>query len=477
MTSSTTATAAPTDPSLPGLVQAERFIQQGKFKEAAGLLNQMQTQIVGDPRIFMMGMRLAEAAGSPDGALKAARQAVKVAPQWAPAVLDLALLLARQNQFVEAAKQAQNAVALAPGHLPTLQGAIDIAHRAGFAALALEFLPQAIELAAPNHLRYQREMAHDLYALGRNSEAITLFNDILAKHPGDAASLAGLADASMAHGDKATAQQCWDQLVKLDPKNESYRFNQQVAQGKIPAVIPESTTRTLFDDMASVFDQHLVGSLGYKLPRQVADWILQKYPTRQFNVLDLGCGTGLLGACLGHIQGYIVGVDLSSKMIEQAARHGVYYRIHQVGIADALAETPENLYEVITALDVFTYLGDLSQIIPNAHRVAKPNGYVIFSCERALETEADWLLRPTKRYAQKQSHIEHLCRSAGFVDVTVQDTTIRFEGTEPINGFLVVARKAAAGEAAPVVQAEAAPKAKAVRKPRVSKKKDVDETS
>jgi predicted TPR repeat methyltransferase len=470
MTRSHATSTATADPSLPGLVQTERLIQQGKLKEAAGLLNQLQTQVVGDPRIFMMGTRLAEAAGQPQSALKSAQQAVKVAPKWAPAVLDLALLLARQNQFVEAAKQAQNAVTLAPGHLPTLQGAIDIAHRAGFAALALEFLPQAIELAAPNHLPYQRQMAHDLYALGRNEEAITLFNTILEKHPGDSESLAGLADASMAHGDKTTAQQCWDRLVEIDPKNESYRFNQQVAHGKIPAVIPESATRALFDDMASVFDQHLVGSLGYKLPKQVADWILQKYPTRELNVLDLGCGTGLLGVCLGQLQGYIVGVDLSPKMIEQAARHGVYYSIHQVGIADALASTPENLYEVITALDVFTYLGDLSQIIPNAHRVAKPNGYVIFSCERALETEADWLLRPTKRYAQKQSHIEHLCRSAGFVDVTVQDTTIRLEGQEPINGFLVVARKAAAGETAPAAEPEKAPKAKAVRKPRVSKK-------
>jgi predicted TPR repeat methyltransferase len=476
MTRSQSSTTASNDPSLQGLMQAERFIQQRQFKEAAGVLNQLQTQVVGDPRIYMMGMRLAEAAGQPEGALKAARQAVKVSPQWAPAVLDLALLLARQNKFVDAANEAQKAVALAPGHLPTLHGAIDIAHRAGFAALALEFLPKAIELAAPNHLHYQRQMALDLYALGRNEEAVALFNNILANHPGDTASLAGLADSSMARGDKATAQQCWDRLVELDPNNEGYRFNQQVAYGKIPAVIPESATRALFDDMAGVFDQHLVGSLGYKLPKQVADWILQKYPTRELNVLDLGCGTGLLGACLGQLRGYIVGVDLSSKMIEQAARHGVYYKIHQVGIADAVANTPENHFEVVTALDVFTYLGDLSQIIPNAHRVAKPNGYVIFSCERALETEADWLLRPTKRYAQKQSHIEHLCRNAGFVDVTVQDTTIRFEGTEPINGFLVVARKAAAGEAVPVFDAEEKPKAKAVRKPRVAKNKAASDT-
>ena len=96
------------------------------------MLNELQTRVQGDPRIFMMGMRLAEAAGQPEGAVKAARQAVKIAPDWAPAVLDLALLLARQNQFVEAAQQAKRAVELAPGDLRTLRGAIDIAHRAGY---------------------------------------------------------------------------------------------------------------------------------------------------------------------------------------------------------------------------------------------------------------------------------------------------------------------------------------------------------
>ncbi|MFM8899406.1 MAG: methyltransferase domain-containing protein [Burkholderiales bacterium] len=475
MTSSTTATAAPADPNLAGLVQAERFIQQGKFKDAAGLLNQMQTQVVGDPRVFMMGMRLAEAAGNPDGAIKAARQAVKIAPQWAPAVLDLALLLARQNQFVEAATEAQKAVALAPGHLPTLQGAIDIAHRAGYSALALEFLPQAIELAAPNNHTLQLQMAQDLSAVGRHSEAIGVFSALLEASPGDVMALQGRAHAAFAMGDRARAQADWQQLVNTAPANEGFRYHLAVAQGQTPTTQPASMARELFDGMAPVYDQHMVRGLRYQLPKKVADWILATYPDRKTNVLDLGCGTGLLGVCLGRLDGFLIGVDVSEKMIEQAARHGVYDRFHAVNVLDALQATPADLYEVLTALDVFIYVGDLTQAIPNAHRIVKPGGHFVFSCERALETEADCLLRPSNRYAHKQSHIEQLCRSAGFAEVTVQDTTIRYEGTEPVNGYLVTARKAAAGEVAPVVKEQAVPKVKAVRKPRATKKKDADE--
>jgi predicted TPR repeat methyltransferase len=469
--------SAPTDPSLQGLTQAERFIQKRQFKEAAGVLNQLQTQVVGDPRIYMMGTRLAEAAGQPEGALKAARHAVKVAPQWAPAVLELALLLARQNQFVEAATEAQKAVSLAPDHLPTLQGAIDIAHRAGYSALALEFLPRAIELAAPNNLTLRTQMAQNLSATGRHAQAIALFNELLVTNPNDVRALEGRAGAFFAVGDHASAQADWRQLVSIAPTNESFRYHLAVAQGETPATQPVSMPRQLFDAMASVYDQHMVRGLRYQLPKKVADWILATYPDRKINVLDLGCGTGLLGVCLGRLDGFLVGVDVSEKMIEEAARHGVYDRFHTVNVLDALQATPADLYEVLTALDLFIYVGDLTQVIPDAHRIVKPGGHFVFSCERALETEADCLLRPSNRYAHKQSHIEQLCRRAGFADVTVQDTTIRFEGTEPINGFLVVARKAAAGETVNINVKDTSPKPKAVRKPRVSKKKDTDEAS
>lgn len=124
--------------------------------------------------------------------------------------------------------------------------------------------------------------------------------------------------------------------------------------------------RQLFDNMAESFDQHLVTELGYRLPRVVADKILWRDSLeRTLNVLDLGCGTGLLGACLGfYFDGFLIGVELSSKMIEQAARHDVYDRFHTVNLLDALRETPASIYEVITAMDVFVYVGDISTLFP-----------------------------------------------------------------------------------------------------------------
>jgi predicted TPR repeat methyltransferase len=53
------------------------------------------------------------------------------------------------------------------------------------------------------------------------------------------------------------------------------------------------------------------------------------------------------------------------------------------------------------------------------------------------------VLRPTFRYAHKASHIDQLCRAAGFDHVTIEPMTLRYESTQPVQGFLVTAKKPA----------------------------------
>ena len=136
-----------------------------------------------------------------------------------------------------------------------------------------------------------------------------------------------------------------------------------------------------------------------------------------------------------------MGVDISRGMIGQAAKHNVYDRFHHTNLLDALEETPASLYQVIAALDVFIYTGDLQEAIPNALRILVPGGQLVFSCETASEDGPDLVLLPAGRYAHKRSHIEALCRAAGFGTVSVEDTVLRQENNAPVHGFLVFAHK------------------------------------
>ena len=250
-------------------------------------------------------------------------------------------------------------------------------------------------------------------------------------------------------GDQSEAQRLADVLIIRNPDDEQVRYWHAVAHGQTPKTQPEASVTGLFDDYAQRFDLHLVGGLKYRAPERVAQILLALRPDRRFNVLDLGCGTGLLGVYLGRLHGHLIGVDLSEKMIEQAARHGVYSRFHHVNILDALRDTPADHYEVITCLDALVYVGDLAPVIPNALRILKAGGHFIFTCEAASEGEADLVLRPdSNRYAHKASAVERQCREAGFDEVKIEHLeSLRNEGGKALPGFIVIARKPLAAPA------------------------------
>ena len=62
----------------------------------------------------------------------------------------------------------------------------------------------------------------------------------------------------------------------------------------------------------------------------------------------------------------------------------------------------------------------------------------------APEEGPDLLLQDNGRYAHKRSHVQQLCKQAGFESVQIEDVVIRQEAGQPVQGFLVMARKAAA---------------------------------
>lgn len=437
-----TTSATALDPLAKRLKTVQHLIASGKFSEAAQRLQATAKSAPGDPRVYLVGMNLAEAAGKPDRAQEAGRRALQLAPEWPVAMTELALLLARQGQFEEAVTLAERAMAIDGDNAQVLARVIDVAQRARRLDLALAWMRRAIDVA-PHTLLLRLQFAHALRLTGRRDEAIATYDAILATLPGDPPSLLGRAQTLLEMGERERALQDTTMLTQQDAANEEYAYWHQLAQGITPARQPAGMVRALFDGMVDGYDQHIVAELKYKLPRDVAASIKALYPDGKYNVLDLGCGTGLLGACLGRIEGAMIGVELSPRMIEQAARHGVYDRFHNVDLVDALRETPAALYDVVAALDVFIYVGELAGLVPDAFKVLRGGGHFVFSCEAANDAEADLVLRPTGRYAHKASHAEALCRAAGFAQVTVEPMTLRYEAMEPVAGFLVNAVKPA----------------------------------
>ncbi len=69
---------------------------------------------------------------------------------------------------------------------------------------------------------------------------------------------------------------------------------------------------------------------GYRGARFVAETLARlarKEP--KLDILDVGCGTGLVGVLLKEIAATLVGVDTSPEMLARAAAKGVYSALHR----------------------------------------------------------------------------------------------------------------------------------------------------
>ena len=113
-------------------------------------------------------------------------------------------------------------------------------------------------------------------------------------------------------------------VLEIDSQNVDAAHMLNVLEKKNINSIPKAYIKNLFEAFAPVFDKSLMKKLNYKAPK-----ILKKLFTEQdcgtFGAtLNLGCGTGLMGANIKGLSDDITGVDLSSKMLDLAAQLGVY---------------------------------------------------------------------------------------------------------------------------------------------------------
>lgn len=436
------ATATSYDPIRKLLETATQQIEKNELREAAETLNRAQQMWPNDARVFMLAGLMAEKSGNIPAAFDALRRSVALDPLWTPGELQLALLYARRGMYDKAIAHAQKLTKREPNNALVLAHLVDFAHDSGNMELAISELRRGLTYL-PKDVQMRRWLANDLQVTGQHAEAYDIWTSLIEENPRDEMALLGRVTTLIEGGKASAAIPDTTSLIEIDPGNSIYAYYSAIAHGVTPDHQPPELNRRMFDSMAETYDQHMVRGLGYQLPKIVAEKILRRFPTKSMNVLDLGCGSGLLGVCLGRIDGFLIGVDISTKMVEQAGRHGVYDRFHTVNMLDALRETPAEVYEIITALDVFIYTGDLKATVPNAHRILMPAGDLYFSCEIAPENGPDLVLQPNGRYAHKRSHVLALCKEAGFEDVQIEDLVLRREAGEPVNGFLVVAHKAA----------------------------------
>lgn len=112
------------------------------------------------------------------------------------------------------------------------------------------------------------------------------------------------------------------------------------------------------------------------------DWINGHVPLKEKNVVDIGCGGGILSESMAKRGANVTGVDLSEKALKVADLHsletGVRVRYELIA-AEELAEREAGTFDIVTCMEMLEHVPDPAAIVAACAKLAKPGGRIFFS--------------------------------------------------------------------------------------------------
>lgn len=139
------------------------------------------------------------------------------------------------------------------------------------------------------------------------------------------------------------------------------------------------------DDVAKVYDGWAASydadlrAWRYQAPLLTVAALVAAQPNAA-PLLDVGCGTGLVGREL-RAAGYgrIVGIDLSARSLELAEATGAYHRLERVDLQAEAIPFPDASFAAVVCVGVMTYLPDTTAMVSEFCRVTERGGSVLFT--------------------------------------------------------------------------------------------------
>lgn len=342
------------------------------------------------------------ALGQAELATASYRRAIELDPDFAQAHYHLGVLALGAGDDATAAAHFRDAVERRPGlsegwyNLGLACKRQDLAHE------ALEAFQRALDID-PGYVQALQNLGNTLHGLQRDDEA----------------------------------REAYERLVELEPSSGVAQHMVAALDGARTDRCPPAFVTTLFDGYAAEFESVLVGALSYAAPAELRALLPEAAGPEPHvrHAIDLGCGTGLMGRQIRSLCRRLSGVDLSTKMVEQARAAGVYDTLVVGDLCDFLRET-EPGFDLVVAADALNYLGDLDPCFAAVAAGAAPGARFVLSLERGLD--GDYHLTRSGRYVHHEAYVRRLAEQHRLTVRALRTTTLRQERGEPVEGMLLL---------------------------------------
>jgi predicted TPR repeat methyltransferase len=156
------------------------------------------------------------------------------------------------------------------------------------------------------------------------------------------------------------------------------------------------SVRNRFEDVAPHYDQSIAVYRHFGPHHALT--LLEEYlgnTAGTFDILDLGCGTGFTGKYFVKHARRMIGVDLSAKMLAQAADLGIYEQLVEDEVTEFCNRSPD-CFDLIVCVGMLCFLFDLEFLFAGIARMLRSGGIFIFTADRHHDGDDDgsWRLNP-----------------------------------------------------------------------------------
>lgn len=433
------------------LKKAIRLHQAGRLGEAGVLYERV---LRGEPEnataLHFYGLLLHNQGHSSNG-IKLIRKALQVDPGYTSALHNLGKIYLERGEPGEAEEYYRRALSLEPGNVGALNGL----------SITLRIQKRLVESeeAALLASRLDPDSKETWYHLGRARQAkgdypaaIESYIQATEIDPAFSTAQKALCRAiysmellhGRSEGEFPATMEAYLRWQAAEPDNPICQFMLAACRNDHGLKrAPDRFVVKMFDEFASEFDQNLA-DLNYRVPQLVADEVARVFakPIGTLNILDAGCGTGLLAQSLAPWACRLTGVDLSPGMLGKARQRGFYDTLVEAELTEYLLNHT-NAYDLIVCADTLVYFGDLETVLPAIGGSLKAGGTAIFTVEGHGDSAEDYHLGVHGRYSHNRRYIERCSAIAGMAIESLNQEILRNESAENVHGFLVTTSKPA----------------------------------